>query len=70
MMSNRLRAFNEANKARAVRKRGLISELEKIRVFVAHGGRHFLDPLTKTQRSLLAAFDLGQNDLNAYRGFF
>jgi transposase len=65
-MSNRLRAFNEANKARAVSKRGLISELEKIRVFVAHGGRRFLNPLTKTQRSLLAAFDLGENDLNAY----
>jgi transposase len=65
-MSNCLREYNEAGKRRAVSKRKLISELEKIRVIMASGGKRLMNPLTKTQRELLAAFKMSEADLNAY----
>jgi hypothetical protein len=65
-MSNCLSRFNKASKRRVLSKRGLISELEKIRVFATPNGRRLLNPLTKTQRDLLYAFKVSDNDLMAY----
>ena len=65
-ISNRLNEYNAASKQRTLSKRGLISELEKIRVYITPNGRRLMSPLTKTQRSLFDAFAVSQNDLNAY----
>jgi len=65
-MANGLNVFNGKNKQRTLSKRGLISELEKIRVFVTPDGRRLLNPLTKTQRNLLDAFKVTNEDLKAY----
>jgi len=65
-MSNCLNVFNDAGKQRIFSKRGLISELEKIRVFVAPHGKRLMNPLTKTQRDLFKAFKASEADLNAY----
>ena len=65
-MSNCLNVFNEASKQRTMSKRGLISELEKIRVFVTTDGRRLMNPLTKTQRELFEAFKASEADLNTY----
>jgi hypothetical protein len=65
-MSKCLNVFNGASKQRALSKRGLISELEKIRVFLTPDGRRLMNPLTKTQRNLLEVFKASPADLNAY----
>lgn len=65
-MSNCLNVFNDANKQRTLSKRGLISELEKIKVLITPDGRRLMNPLTKTQRNLLEVFKVKDADLNAY----
>ena len=65
-IANVLKEFNGASRQRAMSKRGLMSELEKIRVLLTPDGKRFLNPLTKNQRNLLAAFHIHDNDLNAY----
>jgi len=65
-MSNGLNLFHDANKRRTLSKRALISELEKVRVFVTPAGRRLMNPLTKTQRELLEAFKASDTDLKAY----
>ena len=65
-MSNCLNVFNDANKQRTLSKRSLISELQKIRVFITHDNRRLMNPLTKTQRSLFEALKVSEDDLNIY----
>jgi len=65
-VSNCLKEFNGASKQRALSKRGLISELDKVRVFVTPDGRRLMNPLTKTQRELFDVFKISDDDLKAY----
>ena len=65
-MANGLNLFNDATKRRVMSKRTLLSELDKIRVFVTHDGRRLMNPLSKTQRELLLAFDATEADLNSF----
>jgi transposase len=65
-MTNCLYEFNSASRQRILSKRGLIAELEKIRIFVTPDGRRLMNPLTKTQRDLLKAFKANDHDLNTY----
>jgi len=47
-------------------KGDVIAEMEKIKVVTAAGGRRLMNPLTKTQRTILEAFGLAEDDLKAY----
>jgi hypothetical protein len=44
----------------------VIRELEKIHVGVSESGNRLLEPVTKTQRIILEAFGLGDEDLRRY----
>jgi transposase len=44
----------------------VIRELEKIRVVTAVNGKRLMNPLTKTQRTIISTFGLGDEDLKAY----
>lgn len=62
-LENRLSGFM---KGRNMSKDGVIAELEKIKVVTASGGRRLMNPLTKTQKDMLAAFELAEDDVKAY----
>ena len=47
-------------------KDAVIAELEKIKVVRASGGRRQMNPVTKTQRLVLEAFGLSEDDLRDY----
>jgi len=47
-------------------KDAVIAELEKIKVVTASGGRRLMSPVTRTQRLILEAFGLTEDDLTAY----
>jgi|GEM_PF-5609282 len=47
-------------------KDAVIAELEKIKVVTASGGRRLMSPATRTQRQILEAFGLTEDDLTAY----
>ena len=47
-------------------KDAVIAELEKIKVVFASDGRRLMNPITKTQRMILDAFALSEDDLRAY----
>jgi transposase len=53
-------------KKRAWSKRSVIREMEKIRVVKANNGKRLMNPLTKTQRSILDVFGLGEEDVKTY----
>jgi cytidylate kinase len=65
-MAKCLCVFNAANKQRTLSKRALISQLDKIKVFLTPDGRRLMNPLTKTLRELLRSFKVSDSDLNAY----
>lgn len=44
----------------------VISELEKIRVITTSNGRRLMNPLTKTQKTILEAFSLTEDDMKGY----
>jgi transposase len=56
----------EMMKERSWSKGSVITELEKIRVVIAAGGKRLMNPVTKTQRLIFEALGLGVNDLNSY----
>jgi transposase len=47
-------------------KHHLIQELEKITVLVSENGKRLMNPLTKTQRTIIEQFGLSETDLRAY----
>ncbi|MDR0676828.1 MAG: transposase, partial [Elusimicrobiota bacterium] len=49
-------------------KGSLIQELEKISLIMNDKGQRLMNPLTKTQRTILEAFGLNEHDLKAYVG--
>ena len=65
-MSNKLKVFNETNKQQNLCKRGMVSELEKIRVLITPNGRRLMNPITKKQRELFEAFGVEETDLKTY----
>ena len=65
-MSKDLNVFNGSNKSRTLSKRAMISELEKIKVFVTPDGKRLINPLTKMQRALLDACKANNLQLNEY----
>jgi hypothetical protein len=65
-ISNCLEIYNGVSDKRALTKRGLFCELEKIRAVTYSSGSRLMNPLTKTQRAILDAFDITCNDLTAY----
>jgi transposase len=62
-MTNRLRGFM---RERSMSKDDLICEMEKIKVVITESGRRLMNPLTKTQRTILEACGLSVDDLKAY----
>ena len=53
-------------KEKPIGKAELMNELEKIKVVCLSNGRRLINPVTKTQRTILAAFGLSENDLMMY----
>jgi len=65
-MSNGMAAFNDKKNQRTLSKKSLVSELEKIRVFITDSGKQLMNPLTKTQRNMLDAFKANNHNINNY----
>jgi len=65
-MANGLSEYNATHKERTLSKRGLVWELEKIKVYITPNGRRLLNPLTKKQRELLETFKISEADVKAY----
>jgi transposase len=65
-ISNCLDVLNETINQCTLSKRGLFSELEKIKVFVSRVGKCLVNPLTKLQRTILDSFNTCDSDLLAY----
>jgi transposase len=53
-------------KDKSMSKDSVIAELEKIKAIFASAGRRLMNPITKTQRSILEAFGLGEDDVKSY----
>ncbi|MCL1876392.1 MAG: transposase [Synergistaceae bacterium] len=53
-------------KEKSMSKAALISELEKIKVVFMNNGRRLMNPITKTQRTILEYCGLSENDLKSY----
>jgi transposase len=64
-ITNRLRSFM---RERSMSKDDLISEMEKIKVVITESGKRLMNPITKTQRTILEACGLTEDDLKAYVG--
>ena len=62
-MANRLSEFM---KKKSMSKDAVISELEKVKVVVMSDGRRLMNPITKTQRTILETFGLSQDSLINY----
>jgi transposase len=50
----------------SISKRGVLAEMDKIKVVDAASGRRLINPATKTQREVLAALGLTETDLKSY----
>jgi transposase len=62
-MTNKLRGFMRDKR---MSKDDLIYELEKIKVIIMADGKRLMNPLTKTQRTIIEACGLNNADLLAY----
>jgi transposase len=62
-IENILRNFMDE---RALSKKKIIDELEKIHVITTDNGNRLLNPITKTQRTIFESFGLTEEDLLAY----
>ena len=62
-MDNKLAVYK---KEKSMSKMGLISELEKIKVVFMDDGRRLMNPITKTQRTILEYCGFSEKDLNLY----
>jgi len=47
-------------------KDSVIAELEKIKAVIVSADRRLMNPITKTQRSILETFGLGENEVKSY----
>ena len=61
-MTNCLHEYNSSNDKRTLSKRGLINQLEKLRIIGSSGKWRLINPLSKTQRDLLNALNISDND--------
>jgi transposase len=50
----------------SISKRGVLAEMDKIKVIDAASGRRLINPATKTQREILQALGLTEEDLKSY----
>jgi transposase len=62
-MNNRL---SGVMKEKSMSKDAVISELEKIRVVIMPDGKRLVNPVTKTQRTIIEACGLSEEDLRRY----
>ena len=53
-------------KEKSLSKNTIISEMEKVKVVFTTGGKRLMNPITKTQRLILEAFGLGEEDIKLY----
>jgi hypothetical protein len=53
-------------KDRSMSKDSVIAEMEKIKAIFVSSDRRLMNPITKTQRSILEAFGLGENEIKSY----
>ena len=53
-------------KEKSLSKNSIITEMEKIKVVFTTGGKRLMNPITKTQRNILEAFGLSEEDLRFY----
>ena len=58
--------LSEFMKSKSMSKDGLISELEKIKIVTISNGMRLMNPVTKTQRTILEACNLSEENLKAY----
>jgi transposase len=58
--------LGEFMKGRSMSKDSVIAELEKIKAIFASADRRLMNPVTKTQRSILEAFRLDENEVKSY----
>jgi transposase len=58
--------LNTFMKDRAMSKDSVIAELEKIKAIFVSADRRLMNPITKTQRSILEAFGLGEKEVKSY----
>lgn len=58
--------LGEFMKDKSMSKDSVIAELEKVKAISASADKRLMNPLTKTQRSILEAFELGEDDVKAY----
>jgi transposase len=65
-IAEKLRNINKQRGKRRLSKRGLISELEKIKVISLSEGQKLMNSLTKKQREILEAFGFEESDLRSY----
>ncbi|MDR2381788.1 MAG: hypothetical protein LBE08_11590, partial [Bifidobacteriaceae bacterium] len=57
-------ALNKSKQS--ISKKGVLAEMDKIKVVDAASGRRLINPATKTQRDVLTALDLTEQDLKSY----
>ena len=60
------RRLSDFMRVKSLSKVGLFLELEKIKVVTMSDGQRLINPLTKTQRAILEACGLTENDLKNY----
>jgi hypothetical protein len=65
-MAEVMREVNSMPGHRRMSKEGLILELEKIKLVSIADGRRIMNPLTRTQRELFAAFGADEESLKSY----
>jgi transposase len=65
-MTEPLRTINKSSGKGHLSRPGLLLELEKIKVLIYPRTRRLLNPLTKKQREILAAFGLSEKELKSY----
>jgi transposase len=53
-------------KEKSLSKNTIITEMEKVKVVFTVGGKRLMNPITKTQRLILEAFALGEEDIKIY----
>ena len=53
-------------KEKSLSKNTIITEMEKVKVVFTAYGKRLINPITKTQRLILEAFGLGEEDIKRY----
>jgi len=58
--------LGEYMREKSMSKDALIKELDRVKVIYTSNNKRLMNPLTKTQRSILASFGISEDDLKAY----